>query len=83
MKVSRAFLQDFAFIANFYEWSDRDVEEVKEQTRGSPELMRYWRELAAAHRAGYEQTRANNWQRLGEWQQTHDDRRSEPRDIPW
>lgn len=69
MKVSKAFLQDFAYIANLYEWDDRTVEEVKEQTRGSPELMRYWQELAAAHRAGYVQNRGNNWMRLGQWQQ--------------
>lgn len=64
-------MRDFAEIANRYEWSDKTVEEVKEQTRGNPELMCYWQELAAAHRAGYEQNRANNWQRLAHWQQTN------------
>lgn len=79
VKVSKSFMLDFAYIANLYEWSDGTVEEVKEQTRGNHELMRYWQELAAAHRAGYQQSRENNWQRLGQWQQLRADRRSEPR----
>ena len=79
-KVSRAFLRDFAFIANRYEWDLETIEEVKEQTRGNHELMCYWQELAAAHRAGYEPNRDNNWQRLGAWKQTKAERRAEPRD---
>ena len=66
-------MRDFAYIANYYEWDDKTVEEVKEQTRGNPELMRYWRELAAAHRAGYRQDRSNNWQRLGHWKQLREE----------
>lgn len=68
-KVSRAFLRDFAEVANFYEWDAATIEEVKEQTRNNLELMRYWQELAAAHRAGYRQEADNNWIRLGQWQQ--------------
>lgn len=83
IKVSKSFLRDFAYIANRYDWDDRTVEEVKEQTRGSPELMRYWCELAAAHRAGYEQTRDNNWQRLGAWKQIEGERRREPREFDY
>lgn len=80
VKVSKAFMRDFAQIANIYEWNDATVEEVKEQTRGSPELMRYWQELAAAHRAGYKQTEGNNWMRLGQWQQLRAGRQSLVRD---
>lgn len=69
VKVSKAFIRDFSYVANMYEWSDATVEEVKQQTRGNHELMRFWQELAAAHRAGYRQSRENNWQRLAEWQQ--------------
>lgn len=79
MKVSKSFMRDFAYIANLYEWSDVTVEEVKEETRNNPELMRYWQELAAAHRAGYRQAKDNNWMRLGQWQQMRKDRRNEPR----
>lgn len=79
VKVSKSFLRDFALVANIYEWDDATVEEVKVQTRGNPELMRYWQELAAAHRGGYKQTRENNWIRLAEWQQQVGERRSEPR----
>lgn len=70
MKVSAAFLKDFAYIANLYEWSDKTVEEVKAETRARPELVGYWRDLAAAHRGGYKQTRENNWMRLEQWKQT-------------
>jgi hypothetical protein len=78
-KVSRSFMRDFAYCANFYEWDAATVEDVKEQTRGNPELMRYWQELATAHRAGYRQDATNNWQRLGHWQQTANERRREAR----
>lgn len=68
MKVSKQFLRDFAYLANRYGWTPADIEDVKAQTRASPESMRrYWTALAAAHRAGYEQTAANGYMRLGEW----------------
>ncbi|TQK00155.1 hypothetical protein [Herbaspirillum sp. SJZ107] len=70
MKVSKQFLRDFAYIANFYGWSAADVEDAKAQTRASPdELIPYWTRLAAAHRAGYAQTRENNFMRLEQWLQ--------------
>ncbi len=67
--VSKAFMLDFAYCANAYKWSTQTVEEVKQQTRDNPELMAYWSRLAAAHRAGYEPCKANNWQRLECWEQ--------------
>ncbi len=67
MLVNKRFLIDFAYLANRYGWDGAELEDVKEQTRQSAELRRYWTELAAAHRAGYEQTRANQWMRLEEW----------------
>jgi hypothetical protein len=67
MKVSKQFLRDFAYIANLYGWSAEDVEDAKAQTRAHPELRLYWTQLAVAHRAGYQQTRENNYMRLGLW----------------
>ena len=69
MKVSKQFLQDFAYIANLYGWNADDVEDAKAQTRANPELRSYWTQLAVAHRAGYQQTRENNHMRLGQWLQ--------------
>lgn len=69
MKVSKQFLRDFAYIANLYGWSAEDVEDAKAQTRAHPELRLYWTQLAVAHRAGYQQTRENNYVRLGLWLQ--------------
>ena len=69
MKVSKQFLRDFAYIANLYGWNAEDVEDAKAQTRAYPELRMYWTQLAAAHRAGYQQTRENNHMRLGQWLQ--------------
>lgn len=69
MLVSKKFLHDFAYIANFYDWSDAIVEDVKRETRESLELRKYWTELADAHRAGYRQNKENNFMRLAEWQQ--------------
>lgn len=68
MKVSKQFIRDFVYIANLYDWNADDVEEAKEQTRAHPELRSYWTQLAAAHRAGYQQTRENNFMRLEQWQ---------------
>ena len=68
MKVSRQFLQDFAYLANWYGWTAADIDDVKEATRLDPEGMReYWTTLAAAHRAGYKQTRENGYIRLHTW----------------
>ena len=70
MKVSKQFLRDFAYIANLYGWNAKDVEDAKAQTRANPvEMRRYWTQLAAAHRAGYEQIRENNYIRLDQWLQ--------------
>lgn len=68
MKVSKQFLKDFACLANRYGWTPDDIEEIKAQTRAAPEAMvRYWTNLAAAHRAGYEQTAENGYIPLREW----------------
>lgn len=68
MNVSRDFLKDFAYIANLYGWNAADIEDVKAQTRANPESMRrYWADLAAAHRAGYQQDASNNYVRLAAW----------------
>ena len=67
--VSRKFIRDFAELANIYSWEGRELEEVKEQTRNSPELKLFWQRLAAAHRAGYVQNRDNNFERLDCWTQ--------------
>lgn len=68
MKVSQAFMRDFAYLANLYAWDASDIEDVKAQTRANPEAMRrYWIILAAAHRNGYQQSEANGYQRLGQW----------------
>lgn len=68
MKVTRAFMADFDYLANRYGWNAEDINEVKAATRADPDRMtRYWSLLAAAHRAGYEQTRENGFIRLHTW----------------
>ena len=68
MKVSRQFLRDFAYLANRYGWHAADIEDVKAHMREHVEPMRqYWSRLAAAHRAGYEQTKENGFIRLQAW----------------
>lgn len=70
MKVSKQFLRDFAYLANLYGWTAADIEDVKAQTKTNPNEMRtYWTTLAAAHRAGYQQTVANGYMRLTAWHQ--------------
>jgi hypothetical protein len=67
MKVSKQFLKDFAYLANHYQWTPADVEDVKAYTRENPDMVRYWTALASAHRSGYEQTPENNFIRLQHW----------------
>lgn len=67
MKVSKQFINDFAYLANLYAWTAPDIEDVKAQTRVSVELRDYWTELAHAHRAGYRQTEHNGHIRLAAW----------------
>jgi hypothetical protein len=75
MLVSKRFLRDFAYIANQYGWNAEDVEDAKAQTRANPgEMLQYWTQLAAAHRAGYAQTPENNFMRLEQWLQLQDHR---------
>ena len=68
MKVSRQFLQDFAYVANRYDWNVADIEEVKVDVRaaGAP-MVDYISTLAAALRVGYEQTPENGYMRLHTW----------------
>lgn len=51
MNVSRQFLRDFAYLANYYGWTPADIEDVKADTRANPGLVAYWTTLANAHRA--------------------------------
>jgi hypothetical protein len=68
MKVSRAFLQDFAYLANYYGWTPADIEEMKAAIRENEEHgRRYITVLARAHRAGYRQTAENGFIRLDYW----------------
>jgi hypothetical protein len=67
MNVSKTFLKQFAYLANRYGWAPAEIEEIKQATRENPSLMRYWRNLAIAHQAGYEQTDANGYVRLADW----------------
>jgi hypothetical protein len=69
MNVSKQFLKDFALIANHYQWTPADIEQVKADTRANQGLVDYWTILAAAIKAGYEQTEENGYIRLREWSQ--------------
>lgn len=68
MKVSQAFLDDFAYLASRYSWTPADAEEMRAAIRANPNVgRRYITTLAAAHRAGYEQTLENGFMRLDAW----------------
>lgn len=66
-KVSKAFLRDFAQLANFFEWEADVIEEMKQAVRDSSEMREYIEELAAAHRMGYKQKKENGYIRLHAW----------------
>lgn len=37
MNVSRQFLKDFAYLANYYGWTPADIDDVKADTRTNPD----------------------------------------------
>lgn len=67
IKVSKQFIIDFAQLANKFDWTLSEIEEFKQVVRENPEMKRYLSVLAAAIRAGYEQTEENIHVRLEEW----------------
>jgi hypothetical protein len=68
VKVSQAYLDDFAYLVSRYRWAPADIDEVKAAVRACPDTgRRYITALAAAHRAGYEQTPGNGYIRLSTW----------------
>ena len=67
IKVSKQFLKDFAQLCNHFNWTLEEIEEFKVVIRENPEMKRYLEILAAAIRAGYDQTEENIHVRLKEW----------------
>jgi len=67
MKVSKAFLRDFGFLANLYKWDENDINEIKQAVREGTGYREFLEQLAAAHRAGYVQDESNNFIRLEQW----------------
>jgi hypothetical protein len=72
MKVSQEFIEDLRYLRRRYEWTDADVAEFKEVLKAESkenkhEMQHFLMVLAKAHRAGYEQDAANNFQRLQTW----------------
>lgn len=67
MRVTQSFIDDMRYLKVYYEWTDADVKEVKAAIKDSPEMVRYFTILAAAHRAGYEQHAGNGFVRLKDW----------------
>lgn len=67
MNVSKQFLKDFALIANHYQWTPSDIEQVKTDTRANPDLVDYWAMLAKAIKSGYRQTYENGYITLRQW----------------
>lgn len=59
--------EDMRYLRQRYGWSDADATEVKAAAKKNRAWWRYWTILAAAHRAGYEQTEENGYPRLQLW----------------
>ena len=73
MLESQQFVEDIAYLARYYGWDPDDLDDVLAQTESNPgEMCGYWTQLAAAHRAGYQQTPENNYMRLGQWSALQD-----------
>ena len=58
---------DLKYLAAYYQWSPEDKVEIRSAFTGSPEMVRFFTVLAAAHRAGYTQCAGNGFIRLNDW----------------
>jgi hypothetical protein len=67
LKYPERLSADLKYLAEFYKWTDEDKKEIRAAFTGCEEMVRYFINLAAAHRAGYEQGAENGHQRLKEW----------------
>jgi hypothetical protein len=68
LKVSKTFRRDFARLSSRYGWTPDEAEKIKANIMARPGIMPlYWRNLAAAHQAGYTRTLENNFISLRKW----------------
>lgn len=67
MELTEREIADLRYLRQRYGWSDADAREVMQSIQASANRARYYTVLAAAHRAGYEQTGANGYIRLQAW----------------
>lgn len=67
MKYPKTLAEDLKYLAGYYQWNSEDKKEVRDAFTGSPEMVRYFTILAAAHRKGYSQDAGNGFIRLREW----------------
>jgi hypothetical protein len=67
LKYPERLSSDLKYLADYYEWNDDDKKEIRAAFTDSPEMVRYFICLAAAHRAGYKQGAFNGHVRLSEW----------------
>lgn len=67
MQLNERETRDLRFLRQRLAWDDNDAKQVMQSIRESEHGARYYTVLAAAHRAGYEQTAANGFIRLQEW----------------
>ena len=67
MLVSKQFIKQFAFLANYYKWDKSDIDEIKTVVRSDKTFKKYLESLANAHKNGYQQTKENGHVRLKDW----------------
>lgn len=67
MELSNREISDLRYLRARLGWDDKDAKQVTQSIRDSDLGARYYSILAAAHRAGYEQTAANGFIRLQAW----------------
>ncbi|MDB5853266.1 MAG: hypothetical protein JWR22_1307 [Herminiimonas sp.] len=68
MSVREQMIADMRYLRQRYGWTDEDADEIRAALRScGASLARYFATLAAAHRAGYEQTAENGFVRLHAW----------------
>lgn len=67
MKYPMTLSEDLKYLAAYYQWTDADKAEIRAAFTNCEPMVRYFTNLAAAHRAGYEQDAGNGFVRLREW----------------
>lgn len=67
MRYPERLSADLKYLSAWYKWNDEDKKEIRNAFTGCSVMVNFFMALAAAHRAGYNDPAAKNYQTLNRW----------------